>query len=327
MFKEILKIIPRLESKDLNDMERTLNSRFGRVAKKFGSGFASILKGGAVLGAATFLIDKLMNPLKEVEDSIGRALNRGDDLVTYAKQFNTTEGNLARLQAFGEASGLEPEALRLLLGKFQSAVADAAKDPTKTTAVSAYIGEKDTAVAFFEFIQAMQKLPTDIEKNLVQQEVFGEKQILKASEFLNQNFKDLAMQLKGPGTETVTAAAKFLGSESDRRDLNRAGRNYNDLVSKAGILGTKQGQGTLDLIDYREKMALNQENIRLQDGANIAKIAVASDKLANLIENAYLKLAPVIANGLPELINLLSTTAKTVEKSRAIRGMLPGKED
>jgi hypothetical protein len=46
MFSEILKIIPKLDSKDLANMERTLGIRFARVAKKFGGGIMSVLKGG-----------------------------------------------------------------------------------------------------------------------------------------------------------------------------------------------------------------------------------------------------------------------------------------
>jgi methyl-accepting chemotaxis protein len=123
MFSEILKIIPKLDSKDLANMERTLGIRFARVAKKFGGGIMSVLKGGGILGTATFFLDKILNPLKEVQESIDKTLKSGDDLKTYAKQFNTTAGNLARLQAFGKATGLDADSLRTILEKFQSSVA------------------------------------------------------------------------------------------------------------------------------------------------------------------------------------------------------------
>jgi hypothetical protein len=62
------------------------------------------------------------------------------------------------------------------------------------------------AEAFFEFVQSMQNL-TDTQKSLVQQEVFGERQILKVSEFLNADFRKISREVGGPSAEELTAAA------------------------------------------------------------------------------------------------------------------------
>lgn len=325
MFSEILKIIPRLEGKDLNAMERTLSSRFKRVAKSFGGGLLSAIKGGGVIGLATTLIDKVLNPLKEVQDSIDKSLNRGDDLATFAKQFNTTAGNLARLQAFGQATGLEPEGVRLLLGKFQAAVAQSRLEPDKPTAVSAFVGRKDTAEAFFEFIQSLQKIQKQSPDaaNLVQQEVFGEKQILKASEFLNADFAFLAKQIGGPSSEALTIAAEQLGTLSDMRDILRARRDLGDLEKKAQLIGPR----TISELNRGETVDLDRENKRLSSFDDLKKISMATDKMVKLLEDAYLKLAPALGVVIPAIINQVADSAKLVEKSRAVRGLVPGKDN
>lgn len=319
MWTEIVKVIPRVDSLSLNNMEKLLHSRFANVAKKFGSGLVNVLKGGGIAGVAIALIDKVLNPLKEVQESIERSLSKGDDLATFAKQFNTTAGSLARLQAFGKATGLEPEGVRLLLAKFQAAVSQAALNPSQPSAVSNFVGKKDTAEAFFEFVQALQKLGP-IQQNLVQQEVFGERQILKASEFLQADFKFLAEKIGGPSAEALTIAAEQLGTLKDMKDLLSAQRELKDLQTKAGLIGPR----TITELNRGENIDLARENKRLGQFDDLKKISIAADKITKLLEDAYLKLAPVLATYLPKLIDQLATSAKIVEKSRSLRGLLPG---
>lgn len=322
MFSEVLKIIPKLEGRDLANLEKTLNGRFAKVAKKFGGGILNVLKGGGILGVATTLIDKILNPLQEVQQSIEKTLQTGDDLATYAKQFNTTAGNLARLQAFGKATGLDPEGVRLLLGKFQAAVATSAANPGEPSSVSAFVGRKDTAEAFFEFVQSMQKLNAT-QQNLVQQEVFGEKQILKASEFLNADFKKLDSifnQAGAPSAAQQTAAAEFTGQLSDNLDTLRAIREQKDFVTKSRLIN----DNTIAGVNQGEAIDQARENKRLAQFDDLKKISIATDKMVKLLEDAYLKLAPVLATALPALVDQLVFSAKAVEKSRAIRGLIPG---
>lgn len=163
------------------------------------------------------LIDKLLNPLKEVQEAIDRSLSKGDDLATFAAQFNTTAGRLAKVQALGEASGLDAEGLRMLLVKFQTSLAEAAADKNKDTSVRAFAGRQDTLEAFFEFIQSLQKLNKG-DQLRVQSEVFGERQILKASEFLNADFATLGKQFARFDTEKLTRAANKLANFSDLND-------------------------------------------------------------------------------------------------------------
>ncbi len=320
MFSEILKITPKVEGKDLSNMERLLNSRFANVAKKFGGGIMNVLKGGGIAGVAIALIDRVLNPLKEVQESIEKSLDKGNDLAVFAKQFGTTAGNLARLQAFGKAKGLDPEGVRMLLVKFQGAVATAALNPDDPSAVKNYVGRKDTAESFFEFIQSMQKLNPTIQ-NLVQQQVFGERQILRASEFLQQNFKETGQFLSGgPSTQQITASAEWLSKMQEHREAGTARRDLFDIPTKAHAIN----DNTVNRLNLGEDIALARENKRLTQFDQLDRISKATEKMEKLFEDAYLKLAPAISTYLPMLIDQIVGSAKALEKSRAVRGVLPG---
>jgi hypothetical protein len=244
MFSDVLKITPKIEPNDLAAMERSLSTRFTKIAKKFGGGLMDVLKGGGLIGIATTLLDKILNPLKEIQATIEKTLKTGDDLATYSKQFSTSPGKLARLQAFGQATGFDSEGVRMLLGKFQGAVATAAANPTQPSAVRQFIGKKDTAESFFEFIQSMQKM-TEVQKSLVQ----------------------------GAITERVQSAR-----------------------------ATKQ----------------------LSSYDHLANISRSIDKLTDLAQDAYVKLAPTLAKIVPAIVDNIAGAAGAVEKSRVIRGMIPG---
>lgn len=316
MFREILRIIPRLEPRDVDNMENTLGKRFARIGKKFGGGLIGAIKGGGIVGLASSLIEKVLNPIEAVRDAIDRSLNRGDDLATYAKQFGTSSGNLARLQAFGQASGLDPEGVRVLLGKFQSSVATASADPSKPSAVSQFVGRKDTAESFFEFIQSMQKLTAE-QQNLVQQEVFGERQILKASEFLNADFKKLSdMFAGGPSTDQLTASAEWLALMSDNRDFIKAQKDLTDLVTKSKLIN----DSAINALSASDALDLKQENKQVGNAAALAALSMENQKLLNMAANAFIKLAPVIT----ALLQDITAGQGAIKSSRVIRGMLPG---
>ena len=167
--KKFFRIVPKLSPGDLSSMGGALTTRFGKIAKKFGKGLLEVITGGGVAGLALGIIDKLLNPLKETQDAIDRMLVQGNDIVTNAKQFGTTAGKLARLQALGKSVGLDPESLerparevsgrrllrlcKILLNRFQFAsllrpLAPAGVDDNGKPIPAI---PRDTAESFFEF--------------------------------------------------------------------------------------------------------------------------------------------------------------------------------
>ena len=320
MFSEILKIIPKLETKDLSQMERTLNTRFARVAKKFGQGMVSVLKGGGVAGIVLGLIDKLLNPLKETQEAIERSLKASDDLVTNAKQFNTTAGKLAKLQAFGKSAGLDAENLSTLILKFQTAVAEAKADPNKKTSVRNFVGEKDTAEAFFQFIQALKEMDST-QKLLVQQEVFGEKQILKMSDFLESDFKDISKYFSRVSTDKLTTDINKTGKLNDLADTLTAKRELEDFGSKARSIS----ESMIRQRDQSERLLLDQENARIRSYNNLAAISDTTTKIMGLVEQGLSQLGKLI-NIVTPTINRLADAMGKLSTSRIFRGIFGGED-
>lgn len=303
MFKEILKIIPRLDNGDLNKMDRTLSQRFGKIAKKFGSGLLAAIKGGGIAGLALTLVDKILNPLQDVQESIDRIFKRGDDLVTYAKQFNTTSGKLAKLQAFAQSAGLDNEALFFALSKFQTAVAEATVDPNKPTSVRQFAGRTDTADAFFEFIQGLQKLDQG-SQSLVQKEVFGERQVLKMADFLQSDFQALNKFFAKFDSDKLTQAADKAGGLSDLADTLAAQRGLQDLINKSKIVN----EGVVRAQDQRARAELSREDERIKSYQSLSTISEASTKIVSLVEGGLLKLTDLVTKvtGLTELVKKLA---------------------
>lgn len=321
MIREILFIRPKLSPADAAKFDADMRRRFDRLARRFGRGIGTAIMGGGVIGTITSLVARFVNPMKELHEAIDKSLAKGDDLVTYAKHFNTTEGNLARLQAFGSASGLDAEGVRMLLGKFQGAVADAAADPTKPSAVRAYVGDVDTAESFFEFIRGLQKMPA-LQRTLAQQEVFGEKQTLKSAEFLGADFDDLARKIDFD-TELASFAAKKLEKAEAALQIARANMESDDLINKASLIGRKTIDGRIE----KERLLLAQENEKLakatgKDGYQ--QMEIENIKLMNEALKAFSSFMPLIVpmlTGMTKLLQLGNTDIRDIKGSRANRGM------
>lgn len=317
MFSEILKLIPKIDGGDLSKMERLLNGRFGKIAKKFGKGLVASLAGGGIAGIALGFIDKLLNPLKETQEAIDKVLKHGDDVVTNAKQFNTTAGKLFKLQALGKATGLDPESLSMLINKFQTAVAEATADKTKQTSVRKFVGEKDTVEAFFNFIQSLQKMDKN-QQLLVQQEVFGEKQVLKMADFLQSDFSKLTKLLGNKPAEKFTPGLEKLADLNDLKDALEARREMDDTLTKSRLITS----GMVTSQDRAERLNLEKENARIASYQSLATINETSNKILGIVEQGFLKLADILTK-----LTGLTDAIKKFSVSRTIRGIFGGGDD
>jgi uncharacterized protein YidB (DUF937 family) len=312
MFSETLLIKPKLDSRDLNSMEASLTTRFGKIAKKFGKGLGAALTGGGVAGLALGLVDKLLNPLKETQEAIDRVLAQGDDIVTNAKQFGTTAGKLFRLQQLAKSTGLDEGSLAVLLQKFQASVAEAEADPNKQTSVRNFVGQSDMAEAFFEFIQSLQKMDKN-QQVLVQQEVFGEKQILKMADFLQTDFGWQQQLIGGPSSGELNKPLEHLGDLNDLKDVLAANRAMVDAVNKSKSINA----GMVKLQDEMLRQDLARENRQVQSYKDLAAISIASAEILNFIRDIGLKVTSMAV----QLTNLLENV-KAITNSRFIRGLL-----
>ena len=316
MLTEVLKIQPKLDNNEMNQMERQLGSRFNRIAKGFGRGLkiASV----AALGAA--VLDRLINPLQEVKAAIDRTLGKADDIVTNAKQFGTTTENLLKVRSLGNVRGLSNENVDMLMTKFQGAVAQASANPNdpSNSAVKNYVGEKDTAVAFYNFITQLQKMDKNMQV-LVQQQVFGEKQVLKMAEFLQDTgFKESAASLKKVDFAKAAVAAEKLGGLNDKMTANRTVNDLLDLSNKAKVIGSD----TVGNVNRHEISNLNRENGKIGRSAAMftaeENMQNITDSLEKLTNELFTKI-PVLFDGLNAVVDLLR---KSVEGWQMIFNLL-----
>lgn len=314
MFKEILKIIPKIENSDLNGMEQNLTRRFGRISKKFGKGLVTALAGGGLAGLALGAIDKILNPLKDTQEAIDKMLSRADSLATYAGEFQTTEGNLFKLQSMAEAKGLDSDTLYMLLNKYQTSVTEARQDPNKKTAVRGFTGYQDTAEGFFQFIQSMQKASKD-DRVTAQTEIFGEKMTLKMSEFLQSDFATLIKDLRLLKASSYTGAIQKIGKQEDYAGILTARRNADDMMNKSGLI-TKS---MMDSRDRQLRADLARENQNMANYQSLMSISIATNKMMGLMEKGIGEFAKAIN----KLGNLESMATKLVG-ARLFKGLLGG---
>ncbi len=309
MFSEVVKLIPNVDRASLNRMFQTLNQRFATVAKKFAAGMKNAFKFGGLVGIGASLISKMLNPLQKAEEIINRITGKGDDAVTNAEEFGTEAGKILRLEAIGAAKGVDSDTMRTLLGKFQSALAEEqqlAKDPNaKPGTLREFVGEKDTADAFFKFIQSLGNLgrKDKTRQTLIENEIFGEKLRGKASEFINapsQDFEDILNKL--PTVEELTAAAQKSGSLADMSDLLKAIRESQDFVRKSGLVKESQ----IKAIDQSERQKLKSEDQTLQRFDSLKSSSIAIQELTEKFDAMATSLLKELAPKLIESINGLT---------------------
>lgn len=305
MISTILKIIPNLDTTQLQKMEASLNSRFNKVAKRFGRGLMGVLKGGGLLGAGLALINKLLNPLKEVQESIERTISRADDVVTYAQNFGTTAGRLFKLETYARATGLNREDLYMLLGRYQGAVADARTSETPHL-LDQFKNTEDMAESFFSFIQSLQKADRTTQIK-AQEQIFGERQMLRAAEFLNTDFNDLSRKL---GPLDAAAMDRSLNRGANLSDLNdrlTSIREWNEMRTRPNIIS----EGVIRGMDQRERLLMDQENRRIVNFQNIQNLSNGVTKIMTLLEDGFQKVGAFV----PRIEGIITKVSDFIDRA------------
>ncbi len=324
MFSEILKIQPQLDNADLNKMEKSLSGRFSKIAKGFGRGLG--IAAGFALGAA--VLDKLINPLQEVKAAIDRTLGKADDIVTNAKQFGTSTENLLKLRSLGAVNGVSAETMDLLLNKFQGNLAQAKANPNdaNVSGVKNFIGQKDTAEAFFNFITQLQKMNAT-QRTLIETQTFGEKLNVRAAGLFQSDMGQAGAALSGIDFGKIAKDTEALKKLSDTYTANKTVRELLDLSNKAGVING----GTIRNVNKSEISSLNRENGKIGRSAAAFTaeegINEINDKLEQLVTEIITNV-PIVLQGLNKVVDLLGTAVKgwemifdLLKKSPLMRGI------
>lgn len=185
MFTEILRIKPVLDASAAKGMEKSLTSRFSSIAKKFGGGLKSALK-GSLFGISLGFLNKILNPIEDLEKKIKGLLEQGTELRDLADEFGSNSGRVKQLQDVASSFGVTPEQLKGMLDKFSEAVNTARKeieDPTATIsdttrAIAPFAQEKDKIQGFTKFLSSLRQTG----KGAGQDVFFGEREQRRAAE-------------------------------------------------------------------------------------------------------------------------------------------------
>ena len=322
MYSEILWIKTKLDQKDFMALTKALQGRFTKIAKGFGKGLLSAVKGGGVIGVALGLIDKLLNPLQAVQEAIDKSLKMSSDIVTNAAQFGTSAGRLFKLQQVAESKGLDEGSLYMLIGKFQTAVAEANANPNAPSTVRNFAQNPDTAAGFFEFIQALQKM-TKEQQILAQQSVFGEKQTLKMAEFLQTDFADQFLKIGAKSAETYTPGLQRLDGYDDMANALKARQTMSDTLVKSKVIRE-------DMIKAKaagDQLALDRENQQIQGYNDLRAISDTVTKLMTAVE-AGIGLIGKLISVITPFVNQAADFMVKFAKSPMMRGLFKwGKGD
>lgn len=322
MFSSILKVIPKLDAATLRGMERTLQSKFTKLAKGFGKGLMSAIKGGGIAGLALGLVDKLLNPLKEVQEAIDASLKSSDDISTNAKHFRTSTGRLAKGIAIAESAGLDQDSFFTLLNKFQSAKDEAKEDPNKPSAVRNFADRKDTLEAFFDFMSGLKKMEGS-KRTVIENEVFGERNVLKLADLAEMDYAKQYTKLK-LNTRSTDLATKRIDKGAALNDLSdelAAVRKYDRSVRLPGMLNESMAYAK----DRTDRLAEKREEQRIGSYHSLVALSNTSEKMMILLEGLVAKVGDFI----PKATKFIDTVMVKIDKllsSPWIRGIF-GKKD
>lgn len=322
MFTEILRIKPYLDRATTALMERNLGARFARVAKRFGASLKNVVSGrGLFLGIGLAFLNKLLNPLNELEEKIKSLLGQGTDIRDLADRFQTTPGQLKRLQDVAQSLGVKPDELREMLGKYAQAVETARKeiadpantDSASTEAVRQFVNEKDLAEGFFSFIQSLKAASPEI-RSKVEESVFGERQYGANRRFIEASFPQALSNI--PSVQRSGKAIENLATQSDLQNQIQAVNQSQDLIAASARITSKMIRD----IELSEKLKNDRETKQLESFNDLKKAALAIEEVKNGFQNVII----MINKGIGHLADLVSFTMK-LKETRWFKGFFGGK--
>lgn len=324
MWSETLLLKPKIDSSTGAAMERNLSARFARVAKRFGGGLKAIVK-GSILGISLGLLNKLLNPLEDLQTKIKELLGAGTDIRDAADRFNTTPGQFKRVQDVAQSIGLSPDALRDLMNKFAMAVETARKEfatpglkeiSGSSLAVKNFVGDKDLAEGFFSFIQSLKQATPKIREG-AEAQVFGEKQFGAARRFIEADFGKAFGTIGEPGTNLLNVAVNKLAALADQQRALQVQRETQDFLNAAGRINGKMIRD----IEKAEKLKADRETKQLQSFDDLKKASIAIEEVKGGMETLLIQLN----KGIGYLADIASFVNKS-KTARWFRGVFGGNE-
>jgi hypothetical protein len=243
-------------------MEQSLATRFTRVASRFGSGLKTAFK-SLVLGASLGLINRLLNPINELDQKIKGLLHQGADLTELSQRFGTTPGQLKQVEAIAGSFKITPEKFREMLEKYADSVEKAREELgnplEQKSAATLILGplaeKKDILQSFLGFLKKLKEVGA------------GEGSLQPLTPRATKMLANAAAN-KVPLTE---AQKKDLISTGEARF--RTGAESQGILEKE-VLGSQQYGGFNKLI--------NANIPRVAKNLNVSDVPLLNEKIARL---------------------------------------------
>lgn len=286
----ILNVKPTVSASDGRKLERDLNSRFARVAKKFGgalrtvgSKLRGIIAGGAVAGIGAMMT----NPIDSLNSTLDETLKRYDDISSRAKQLGVSSGQLFQATAIAKSAGIQEEDFRAMLTAYAVKVgeAKAGQDPM----LKEFVNE-DLLTGFFRMVQSLQSLSPE-QRVYFGAKILGEDDVSKLAELINTDVQERRKQLFGNTTaEQTTRAIEKLADTEGNQSIMRGRLDVNNLLSKSQNITNE----TIRLQNELERKKQQAENINLSNYEMFARMQQATEDMKIILADMQAKIAPLL---------------------------------
>jgi len=281
LFTEILRIRPVLDRANAAAMERNLNQRFGRVARRFGQGLRNVVR-GSVFGIGLTFLTRLLNPIKALEERIKSVLGQSDEIRDLADEFGTSPGQLQRLQFAGQSLRVNPDQLRDLMRSFARSVETGREEIAGGKEVSPitktlqnFLGDEDMAESFFAFLASLRAASPEI-RQAVEKGVFGGRQHGAVRRLIDSDLTEQMAKINAPTVEKLDQAINKLADIEAQRRVLEVQRETESLLGAARNITpsmVEQMEGAARAEAQRENRELQQYNT-LRQAANDVQIIV-----------------------------------------------------
>lgn len=333
----LIKIKPTITAEDGRKMENDLNSRFKRVAKKFGGALRTV--GGALKGLLTgAAVAMIANPIEKLNEKLNSTLSYADQITTRAEAIGTSAGRLAQVETVAKSAGISN--IDQILTKFQTGLARARLGEDKT--LTQFTKYDDTLTAFLNAIKSIQGIKNVNERTFAVQKIFGEENAAKMSELIAIDFSERWGQIFGnmdvgkirkaasPFVVNVGGKAQAQASEKgreigfeglaeefdliferlggleDQQAVKSQRRMFEDFITKSETITGK----LIEAQDATERRRLETENVQMKSFEKFAKMAEEAEKTKTILAEIQQALVPTIVRGV-EAIDGLYQFVKT----------------
>lgn len=325
----LIKIKPTITPEDGRKMENDLNSRFKKVAKKFGGALRTV--GGALKGLLTgAAVAMLTNPIEKLNEKLNNTLSYADQITTRAGAIGTTAGRLVQVETVAKASRITN--LDQILTRFQTSLAAAKLGQNKTLAE--FTKYDDTLTAFLDVLKSLQGIKDVDERTFAVHKIFGRENAAKMSELIAVDFAERWAQIFGEmdvskirkaaspfvvnvGQQTQTKetgrdvgfeglADEFdliferLGGLEDKQAVKSQRRMFEDFITKSQTITGK----LIDAQDAAERRRLETENVQMKSFDKFAKMAEEAEKTKTILAEIQQALVPTIVKGVEAIDGL-----------------------